>query len=292
MIFGTEQGEDDISKVYRTPMQNAQADGVLYNMKQMRFGGGTSVVKTDSKGFFIGSNVFSSAPFSVDYYGNLKATNANITGVINATSGVFTGTIYANAGNISGNMGVSGYLDFTNGNSVRGQIYATSAGLQLKGSGNHGMNIDNNGNVNIPADSLVVYNDITSSHGSCNIYNDITSSHGSCNIYNDIVSAHGSIQANNNLIAVNGNIQTNNGNIIASIGEIQAYNDIYSNHGSIRTGNVFQYKDGSYGQTVNVGRMITNIQYQSGTIYFKKRDFEFKGGIVTSISSESGWIHA
>lgn len=55
---------------------------------------------------YMGGSTFSGSPFRVSASGNLIATGANITGIINATSGSFTGSITATSGDINGQLNV------------------------------------------------------------------------------------------------------------------------------------------------------------------------------------------
>ena len=56
-----------------------------------QIGSGTNVLKVDTNGMYLGNETFASAPFSVDYAGNLKATSADISGKVTATSGSIGG---------------------------------------------------------------------------------------------------------------------------------------------------------------------------------------------------------
>lgn len=74
-----------------------------------------------------------SAPFRVDYAGNLVATSASITGNINATSGSFSGNISASTGTIGG------FLIGGSSLSATGVILSSASGLNL-GSGSFTVN--------------------------------------------------------------------------------------------------------------------------------------------------------
>nr|DAP37486.1 MAG TPA: Fibronectin type III protein [Caudoviricetes sp.] len=54
--------------------------------------------------------------FLVDYEGNLKCVNANVSGTVNATSGSFTGEINANSGKIGDCIIKDGKLEIKNAN--------------------------------------------------------------------------------------------------------------------------------------------------------------------------------
>lgn len=77
----------------------------------------------------------STAPFRVDYSGNLTATNANISGSINATSGSFSGQITASSGSVGGwaignNSLSSGSITlFSGSGSSPAQIYVFNSNL-------------------------------------------------------------------------------------------------------------------------------------------------------------------
>jgi len=47
-----------------------------------------------------------------------------------------------------------------------------------------------------------------------------------------------------------------------------------------------------YGQTATSLKMLTDLQDNSGTIEFKYRTFDVRGGVITSISAESAWTPA
>lgn len=93
---------------------------------------GTNSLAT-SQGIYAGNAVFSSAPFSVDLAGNLKATSATISGSITATTGTIGGF------SITSNTITATNLTFTSGGSNVANVLvgtgSTAAGLNSAASG-------------------------------------------------------------------------------------------------------------------------------------------------------------
>jgi len=162
------------------------------------------------------------APFKVDYAGNLTATNANITGSVNATSGSFSGNISASTGNIGG------FTIGLNSLSATNIVLSSTTGLNL---GSNQFTVNQAGAM--VAQSASIVGQITASAGSIGGWSISTSSltagaagtrvaltTGNYAIYagNDIPSsAPFSVTNSGNLIASNASIA---GQITASVGNI------------------------------------------------------------------------
>jgi hypothetical protein len=75
---------------------SSSADRINYkdfriNKGEMIIGQGNRKFTADSNGIYLGNAIYASAPFRVDMSGNLYATNAQVSGVVNATSGTIGG---------------------------------------------------------------------------------------------------------------------------------------------------------------------------------------------------------
>ena len=95
------------------------------NMRTLKVGSGnTSFNSNSAEGIWIGKNIFSGAPFSVDMQGNLTASSATISGTITATSG-FIGGWQINPTTLTG-----GGVTLDSAGIITGGIIRTSASGQ------------------------------------------------------------------------------------------------------------------------------------------------------------------
>lgn len=91
-LLGIEQAPITITKNYDQ----------IGHFNEFSSGAGSTVVKTNSFGFFVGADNFSDAPFSVDYEGNMTAEEGTFGGSLSAATGTFTGKVEIKDG--SGNV--------------------------------------------------------------------------------------------------------------------------------------------------------------------------------------------
>lgn len=102
--FGTKgQITIDGENAQITGKNSGADDGQYMTINLVNLGNGTYAIKIGDK-------------FLVDYEGNLKCVNANVSGTVNATSGSFTGEINANSGKIGDCTIKNGKLEIKNAN--------------------------------------------------------------------------------------------------------------------------------------------------------------------------------
>jgi len=146
-------------------------DGTLWLKDSLLIGSGTSTVGLYGGGIdadiaiWAGSEDKNSAPFRIDYNGNLSAINVNLTGSINATEGYFTNDVYIGSlDNESNKIVLHGGDDGA----------TTSIGSQNYASGEYGWKIDGLGNAdfeNITArgalkSTVFIYDEVNAQGGS------------------------------------------------------------------------------------------------------------------------------
>lgn len=59
----------------------------IAHFREFNSGAGANVVKQNVEGFFAGATNFTDAPFSVNYYGNMKATTGTFSGKVEIRDG-------------------------------------------------------------------------------------------------------------------------------------------------------------------------------------------------------------
>ena len=103
---------------------NQSAEAIQIQANKVSLAGKTIALTSDN--ININSN-----NFRVDNYGNITASNANISGTINASSGSFTGSVNATSGTFNGTV-------YASSGSFNGSIYSSSGtigGLTISGGG-------------------------------------------------------------------------------------------------------------------------------------------------------------
>lgn len=177
--------EQDIDFVDLPKEDTRYGSEVLGNLKELQIGSGQYGFYSDESGIWLGSKKFSTAPFSVDMYGNLKATvgtfsgdidGATITGstiigstLSTATSGqrvVLTSTL-AEYYNSSGTKIAQTYAS-SNSFLIRG--YRTTSAIWLDAGSSSSVAIGSGGDVAVYIDSgtyagIYPYDGATSSSG-------------------------------------------------------------------------------------------------------------------------------
>lgn len=131
MNFGSEQNADDISKsISKTPDINLLVQQVFQNMKEMVFGAGTTVIKGNKEGFFMGGVNFSTAKFSVNYLGAVNSLSTFTSGASGTSQVVIDGVnnaifFYNDAGTLAATLA----------NYATGGVGAKSVGLDAVSGG-------------------------------------------------------------------------------------------------------------------------------------------------------------
>ena len=116
------------------PLNNA----VINNLQTISAGNGDQVFRFDEQGIWLGAELFTSAPFSVDMAGILRATGAIISGTITATTG-FIGGWTIGATSITDTAGTTGLSSAVTGaDDIRlwaGDVTPASAEFRVYESG-------------------------------------------------------------------------------------------------------------------------------------------------------------
>ena len=263
----------------------------LINLEELSVGAGETLFGVKRDGIWCGSQYFPTAPFRLDYLGNLIATSANLTGDINATGGTISGNLTVTGSLLAGNpaasnvtFGLNG-LDFYYGTGHKGNI-----------SYDHGTNsIYFSSNSTVPFfftndtfidGTLGSSGDLSSGGniaavGSVAASGNLYSTGGGVFSYGNIITSNGSIQAHNDIVSTNGQLQVRN-DILTTNGSITSYNDISANNGKYRC-------RGNNGTDFSGLGYITSIRANGGNLQAKYREITMVGGIVVNVSSESGW---